>query len=203
VSPRPDSPTAAGAEDAAQVARALAGDAAGHRALYDRYRPGAWRVARSFGDLDGDDVEDVVQEAFVRAFRSLRSLKEPARFGPWLLTIARNRALSRLARRRAGAELSIDLSREAGVTATAEAEQPDPEAGAELEVVRRLIADLPEGPEKETVHLFYIEGQLSAREIALRLGVGKSAITMRLERFRAKVKRRVLAEVARLRGDGS
>jgi RNA polymerase sigma-70 factor (ECF subfamily) len=69
--------------------------------------------------------------------------------------------------------------------------------------VRRVIAELPEGPEKETVRLFYLEGELTAREIAERLGVGKSAITMRLERFRAKVKRRVLAEVARLRGDGS
>jgi RNA polymerase sigma-70 factor, ECF subfamily len=82
-------------------------------------------------------------------------------------------------------------------------EQPDPTADAEIEVVRRLIAELPDGPEKETVHLFYVEGQLSAREIAERLGVGKSAITMRLERFRAKVKKKVLAEVARLRGDES
>jgi RNA polymerase sigma-70 factor (ECF subfamily) len=69
--------------------------------------------------------------------------------------------------------------------------------------VRRVIASLPEGAEKETVQLFYVEGKLSAREIADRLGVGKSAITMRLERFRAKVKKRVLAEVARLRGEGS
>ena len=191
------------AEDASLVARALAGEPGGHRALYDRHRPGAWRVARSFGDLDGDDVEDVVQESFVRAFRSLASLKEPGRFGPWLLTIARNRALSRLARRKAGGQLSEELAREAQLVSGDEAEQPDPDAGAELEVVRRIIADLPEGPEKQTVHLFYIEGQLSAREIADRLGVGKSAITMRLERFRAKVKRRVLAEVARLRGDRS
>jgi RNA polymerase sigma-70 factor (ECF subfamily) len=66
-----------------------------------------------------------------------------------------------------------------------------------------VIASLPEGPEKETVHLFYVEGRLSAREIAERLGVGKSAITMRLERFRGKVKKRILAEVARLRGEGS
>lgn len=160
-------------------------------------------MARSFGDFDADDVEDVVQEAFVRAFRSLAKLEQPARFGPWLLTIARNRALSRLARRKARSELAEELTREAEVASSEEALLPDPDAGAELEVVRRLIADLPEGPEKETVHLFYIEGQLSAREIADRLGVGKSAITMRLERFRAKVKRRVLAEVARLRGDES
>jgi RNA polymerase sigma-70 factor, ECF subfamily len=191
-----------GAEDAAFVARALRSEAAAFRALYDRYRPAVFRLARGFGELDRDDVEDVVQEAFVRAFQNLPSLKEPARFAPWLLTIARNRALTRLARRRSSQEVADGLEREAE-SLEASHEQPDPTADAEIEVVRRLIAELPDGPEKETVHLFYVEGQLSAREIADRLGVGKSAITMRLERFRAKVKKKVLAEVARLRGDES
>ena len=171
-----------GQEDAEQVARAVRGDASAHRVL--------------------DDMEDVVQEAFVRAFQNLGGLKEPARFGPWLLTIARNRALTRLARRRSSQDAADGLKRE--VEAQEEGvEQSDPTAGAEVEVVRRIIAELPDGPEKETVHLFYVEGNLSAREIADRLGVGKSAITMRLERFRAKVKKKVLAEVARLRGDES
>lgn len=201
--PIPPPPVTGSHEDAALVASALRGERGAHRALYDRYRPLAWRVARGFGDFDGDDVEDVVQESFVRAFRSLAKLKEPGRFGPWLLTIARNRSLSRLARRRAGSELAEEVQREIEVAATEVRATPDPDAGAELEVVRRLIAELPEGPEKETVHLFYVEGSLSAREIAERLGVGKSAITMRLERFRARVKGRVLAEVARLRGEGS
>jgi RNA polymerase sigma-70 factor (ECF subfamily) len=190
-------------EDAALVARALAGDRAAHRLLYDRHRSAVHRLARGFGSLDGDDADDVVQDAFVRAFGGLAKLKDPARFGPWLLTIARNRALSRLARRRASEALADELGREVETLADGQAALPDPDAGMELEVVRRVIAELPPGPEKETVELFYVRGELSAREIADRLGVGKSAITMRLERFRAKVKARVLAEVARLRGEGS
>jgi len=190
-------------DDASLVAGALAGDAPAQRALHDRHRTAAWRLARAFSDLDADDLEDVVQEAFVRAFRSLASLKEPARFGPWLLVIARNRALSRLARRRAGAALAEALAKEGEGSCDAELGPSDGGVGAEVEVVRRVISELPEGPEKETVRLFYLEGKLSARQIADRLGVGKSAITMRLERFRARVKRRVLAEVARLRGGES
>jgi RNA polymerase sigma-70 factor (ECF subfamily) len=197
----PTAPEASAGEDAALVARAVRGDRAAHRDLYDRYRPLVFRVARSFGELDRDEVDDVVQEAFVRGFQALANLKEPARFGPWLLTIARNRALTRLARRRSAQELAEDLKRE--TDAQEGADPADPAAEAELEVVRRIISELPEGPEKETVHLFYVEGTLSAREIADKLGVGKSAITMRLERFRAKVKRTVLAEVARLRGHES
>ncbi len=195
---------AAGApsEDAALVARALNKEPSAFRALYDRHRPAVFRLARGFSELDRDDVEDVVQETFVRAFQNLARLKEPPRFIPWLLTIARNRALTRLARRRTARDVADDLEHE--VKSMEEAQEPhDPAAGAEIEVVRRIIAELPEGPEKETVHLFYVEGNLSAREIADRLGVGKSAITMRLERFRAKVKKKVLAEVARLRGEES
>jgi RNA polymerase sigma-70 factor, ECF subfamily len=189
-------------EDAALVARALRNEGAAFRALYDRYRPAVQRVARGFGELDRDDVEDVIQEAFVRAFQNLAGLKEPARFAPWLLTIARNRALTRLARRRSAQDVADGLEHEAKAMEESH-EPPDPTAEAEIEVVRKVIAELPDGPEKETVHLFYVEGKLSAREIAERLGVGKSAITMRLERFRGKVKKKVLAEVAKLRGEES
>jgi RNA polymerase sigma-70 factor (ECF subfamily) len=190
-------------DDASLVARARQGDGGALRAIYDRYRPLLHRVAASFAELDPDDADDVVQESFVRAFRNLGSLASPERLGAWLVTIARNRSLTRLARRKARQEMQGELTREVEARGEEAAEMPDPEAALELEVVRRIVAELPEGPEKETVHLFYVEGQLSAREIAARLGVGKSAITMRLERFRARVKRRVLAEVARLRGEGS
>ncbi|HEX9398502.1 MAG TPA: sigma-70 family RNA polymerase sigma factor [Anaeromyxobacter sp.] len=197
-------PAAAGdPEDARLVAAALAGDRAAFRALHGRHRPAVDRVARAFATLDRDDAEDVVQDAFVRAFANLAKLSQPGRFGPWLLTIARNRALSRIARRRASERLSDDLSREAETLAPAGVTVPEGGADAAVEIVRRIVASLPDGPEKETVQLFYVEGKLSAREIAERLGVGKSAITMRLERFRAKVKRTLLAEVARLRGRGS
>lgn len=190
-------------DDARLVAGAAAGDSRAFRALYDRWRPAVFRLGRAFSDLDADDVDDVVQETFVRAFGALGHLKDAARFGPWILAIARNRALSRLARRKAGAVLSEGVARDTEALGGGAAALPDPGDAAEVEVVRRVIAELPEGPEKETVRLFYVEGKLSAREIAARLGVGKSAITMRLERFRAKVKQRVLAEVARLRGEGS
>lgn len=139
----------------------------------------------------------------MRAFQSITRLQDPARFGPWILTIARNRALSRLARRRSADALGEELSREVEV----EGEVAEPPAGpgleAELELVRNVIAELPPGPEKETVHLFYVEGDATTREIAERLGVAKSTITMRLERFRLKVKRRLLADVARIRGGES
>ncbi len=185
------------------VARAIGGDRAALRTLHDAHRAAVWRVARSFGDFDTDDAEDVVQEAFVKAFRNLARLQDPGRFRGWLLTIARNCALTRLARRQAEREASHELTRETETRGEHEVHLPDLDADREVELVRRVVDELPDGPEKETVRLFYLEGELSARQIADRFGVGKSAITMRLERFRAKVKRRILAEVATLRGTES
>jgi RNA polymerase sigma-70 factor (ECF subfamily) len=179
-------------EDATLVARALSG---GHRGrlseeeLYRRYRPAVSRLACSFSELDSDEAEDVVQEAFVRAFRALASLKDRERFAAWLFTIARNRARSYLTSRSTHIKAAEEATREAQlledhVPAASHALEKE----AELRAVREVIDGLREGPEKETVRLFYLDGTLSAREIASRMGVGKSAVTMRLERFRAKVK---------------
>ncbi len=179
-------------KDATLVARALAGGPRGKAAeeeLYRRYRPAVSRLAGSFSELDGDETEDVVQEAFVRAFRALGSLKDRERFAAWLFTIARNRARSYLTSRSTHLKAAEDATRQAQlledhVPAASHALEKE----AELRAVREVIDGLREGPEKETVRLFYLEGTLSAREIASRMGVGKSAVTMRLERFRAKVK---------------
>jgi RNA polymerase sigma-70 factor (ECF subfamily) len=151
------------------------------------------RLVSGFAPLDPDEVEDVIQETFVRAFRALPRLKEVGAFEAWLLSIARNRARTRLERKSSTRRLEDDVA------------DPEPETvphipealqlERDIEVVRQLIAELPEGEEKRTVHLFYIEGELSAREIAEKLGVGKSAVTMRLERFRARIKRELLRRV--------
>ena len=178
--------------DAELVARAVRGAHQGALAeeeLYRRYRPAVSRLAASFSELDVDEAEDVVQEAFVRAFRALASLKDPERFSAWLFTIARNRARSYLSSRATHERAAEEASREAllaGDSAPAASAQMEREA--ELRAVRDVIDALREGPEKETVRLFYLEGTLSAREIAQRMGVGKSAVTMRLERFRARIR---------------
>ena len=187
-------------KDTTLVARALAGGLRGKAAeeeLYRRYRPAVSRLAASFNELDPDETEDVVQEAFVRAFRALGSLKDRERFAAWLFTIARNRARSYLTARATHHQAAEDATREAQlledhVPAASHAIEKE----AELRAVREVIDGLREGPEKETVRLFYLEGTLSAREIAARMGVGKSAVTMRLERFRAKVKAQLCERLA-------
>jgi RNA polymerase sigma-70 factor (ECF subfamily) len=175
------------------LAQATRGEQTAFRELYRRFRPLLVRLAGGFAALDADEVEDVVQESFVRAFRSLGSLRSAVGFEAWLLAIARNRALSRLEKHRTTRQAQQQLAHAA--ERQAPALPPSLRVERESQLVRQLIHELPDGAEKQTVTLFYVEGQLSAREIAERLGVGKSTITMRLERFRAKVKRELLRQV--------
>ncbi len=175
--------------------RAAQGDQAACQEVYRRFRPPVVRLVSAFSSLDRDEVEDVVQESFVRAFRALPALREPRTFERWMYSIARNRALTHLERKQASHRVRDELSREPESTSAHSLIPANFQLEREMEVVRELISELPEGPERQTVTLFYIEGELSAREIADRLGVGKSAVTMRLDRFRAKVKRELLRRV--------
>ena len=169
------------------------GEEAACRQLYLTWRPGVLRLLEGFAQLDSDEREDLVQDIFTRAFRAIGNLKSPETFEGWLYSIARNRGLSALARKNTRRDVTERYVQEQNDSADLIPESVRTEL--DITVVRRCIEALPEGPEKETVRLFYVEGQLSAREIAEKMGVGKSAVTMRLERFRSRIRRQLMLDV--------
>ncbi len=83
--------------DLVEAVRAGSGD--GFAELYRRHAP-ATRMAVSDYVDDPEQQLDVVQEVFTRALARLDSLRDPARFRPWVLQIARNAAVDELRRRR-------------------------------------------------------------------------------------------------------
>jgi RNA polymerase sigma-70 factor (ECF subfamily) len=181
------------------VRRARAGDRSAWKEIFRRHHLGVRRVCSAFHPFSGADVEDLVQETFVRAFESLPKLREDDALGSWLLAIARSRCLHRLARRGSEGRTAVAFAKDPAAGALAPASDAAHHVReARIALVRSLIAALPAGPERDTVELFYVDGTLSAQQIADKLGVGKSAVTMRLERFRAKVKRRLAASMLRL-----
>jgi RNA polymerase sigma-70 factor (ECF subfamily) len=84
--------------DAAAVERVLAGDREAYRALVDRHSRNVHRLAyRLTGNAH--DAEDVVQEAFLRAYQKLQQFEARANFGTWVYRIAANYAIDRLRQR--------------------------------------------------------------------------------------------------------
>ncbi len=93
--------------DADAVARTLAGDTAAYDRLIERYQRRAVAVSyRLLGNVA--DAQDVCQEAFLRAFRSLDSLQETGRFGAWLMRIVSNLSLNYRRSRRPMVSLAMD-----------------------------------------------------------------------------------------------
>lgn len=167
---RPDAPRfAAGhaAEDGVLVRAAVAGDTRAFEELYARYA----RVVHGvlLARAPRLDVEDLVQDVFLAAWRRLGDLRDGAAFGGWILSIARHRAADTHRRRPALASLPADLP--GGTPAS-----PAAEAHAALEAIRGL----PEAY-RETLMLRLVEG-LTGPEIADRTGLTPASVRVNLHR---------------------
>ena len=136
------------------------GDHASLDGLVRRHHASAYRVAISITRRD-DVAQDVVQDAFIKAFRALRDFRGDASFRTWLMTITANEARVALRKRGRWSEFAID---DAGPIAI---EDPDPAeqavTGKEASRARALLETLPE-KQRLSVSLRVDEG-LSFREI--------------------------------------
>ena len=153
-------------DEAALVARAVAGDRAAFGLLVERYAGVARRVARAVLG-DPDDADDAAQDGLLSALVKLEQYDPRRPFGPWLLRIVANAATDRRRRRKVRQAEPLDPALAAG--------GPRPDTVAE----RRRIA----------VVLFDVEGYAHA-EIAHILGIPEG--TVRSEVFHARRRLRVL-----------
>lgn len=149
----------AGVDDQALVDAVLAGDRDLFRVLVDREQVTVYRAClRILGRPH--DAEDVAQESFVMAYRSLGSYRGEGPLGGWLMRIATRQAYRRLGQRRETAELHPDLPLGAPGS--------DPLAvtlaGERQRAVRLAVAALGE-PYREVVALRFF-GEMSLDEIA-------------------------------------
>ena len=145
-----------------------------------------------------EDAEDVVQEAFLRAFSAFESFRgDDAK--PWLLTIVRNTSMTWLKRNRnAAATIGLEQSLEDPIERS-----PDPEEtlliSCDREQVRQALEQLP-SDFREAVVLREMEG-LSYREISTIIGVPLGTVMSRLSRGRDWL-RRILSSPRPVKPEG-
>lgn len=182
------SPSDMGAEresDAVLVARAIAGSDAAFAALVDRYNDVLYRHAeRMLGQAD--DAEDVVQSAWIKAFRNLRKCRDPERFGAWVFRIGANACKDAVKAKRRGI---VPLE------SVAELESNDRDTATRLDQRRRLASALASlaPDQREAFLLKHMEGW-SYEEMADQLGVQVSALKMRVHRAREELQITLLEE---------
>lgn len=173
--------------DSDLVAAATAGDVDAFAMLSRRYRETYTRFAvRMVGNRD--EAEDVLQSAFIRAFRALDSCRDPARFGAWLYRIVANECRTFVMRRaRRDRRIVRDESQ-----FHAAAVDPAVDARETLEDVEYALAQL-DVDQREAFLMKHVE-DMSYEEMADVTGVGVSALKMRVKRACARL-RELLEEV--------
>ena len=143
--------------------------AAGDRDAFARLYADYFRMVHAIllGRVPRRDVDDLVQDVFLSVFTRLKSLREPAAFGGWIATIARNRATDYLRQTRDQVELPAELPGGDPIPA---------ETFAVLDVVRQL----PDAY-RETLLMRLVEG-MSGAEIAERTGLTPGSVRVNLHR---------------------
>ncbi len=134
---------------------------------------------------DPHEAEDVAQEAYLRAYRSLRGFRGESRFETWLYRITTNTAMSHLRRRgRFG-----DVLAEGDDRLVREPEARTPDEVVARDEVERALAVLPAG--QRTVVLLKDVYGFSCQEIGEEIGISEGAVKVRLHRARKRLKEEV------------
>jgi RNA polymerase sigma-70 factor, ECF subfamily len=159
------------------VGRATAGDIPAFGTLYDR----TVRLVRAVAaDAGPDAAEDVTHDTYLRAFRSLNTLRDPARFAPWLVGIARLIIRERRRARRFDALPEHTLAKSA----------IDAETLDDTQELLRLVAELPE-EERLAIRFFFLN-ERSIDETARLLDRSRSGTYAILKRAKARLARSLL-----------
>ena len=148
--------------DPRTLARAREGDLGAFEELVRTYQADVWRFAYHF-TRDRSLAEDVTQEAFLRAFRFLRSFRGDSKFTSWLFRIARNCAMDAIRARKS------HLAKEPPPTVG----PPDPEARVELHAALEAVSDEHREPFL-LIEVFGLSYQEAADVLHLRVGTVKS-----------------------------
>jgi RNA polymerase sigma-70 factor (ECF subfamily) len=174
------------------IEHAKKGDIEAFQSIYDLFSRKVLNfIYRMVASIE--EAEDLTQETFVTVYQKLESLKDDAKFEPWLFRIARNYVYQKY-RRRVPPAVSVDFRDEEGRSASELAdERKDPQEEFQAEelddVVREVMLELPE-KYREVFVLSAIQ-DLSYQEIAEIVGRSLASVKTDIHRARLQVRKRV------------
>ena len=174
------------ANDKVLIHRAQTGDEGAFAALMREYYPFVYRVVIKIVD-NPHDVEEVVQDTFLNAYRGLTQLEDAVKFKNWLAEIARNCARQWVRKRRINT-IPLDEVGE-GVLQTQDSPDEQLTRLEQRELIRRTMETLPQ-KDREIARAFYLEGA-SYDELTKAHGLSYKAIAFRLSRARRQLSKRL------------
>lgn len=184
-----NAPQPAGLTDLQVVERVKEGETGLYEILMRRYNQTLYRAVRSYLK-DADDVQDAMQEAYVKAYTKLDQYKGDAAFSTWLVRIGINEALQVLRRQRTLHVYADPDVRAERLTQLPDTGQMNPEQRTILDEHRRLLEQaverLPE--DYRAVYMLREVEEMSVAEVSLALGISEPNVKVRLHRAKNMVK---------------
>jgi len=173
------------------VARAKAGDSDAFTELVKRYERRIFRLAKHITQNE-EDAEDVLQDAFLKAYQHIGGFQEQSKFYTWLVRIAVNEALMKLRKRKSGKIYSLDEAVDTGEETVAReiAVWDNPEQRYSQEELRGILQQAISGlaPIFRAVFVLRDVEELSTEETASTLGISVPAVKSRLLRARLQLR---------------
>jgi RNA polymerase sigma factor (sigma-70 family) len=166
------------------ILRCRAGDQEAHFKLYKLYSRAMYNVGYRITGNEAD-AEDVLQEAFISAFRNLESYRGDASFGSWIKKIVINKAINQLKKRKL---VTMPEDEEFDIPAEASDQEYMPELS--VDKVRQTIQQLPDGY-RSVLSLYLLEGY-DHQEIGEIMGITESTSKSQLNRAKSKLKELLL-----------
>lgn len=191
----------AGFDESALVAQAKAGDQSAFSELVNRYERKIYRLAKNITRND-EDAEDVLQDAFLKAYTHLDSFKGDSKFYTWIVRIAVNEALMRLRKRKNDHSVPLDEPVDLGeetVTREIAVWEDNPEQQYSQEEWRHILDEAVDSlkPDFRTVFVLRDIEELSTEETAETLGISVPAVKSRLLRARLALREKLTRQFKR------
>ena len=182
-------------DEAAIVARARLGDAKAFSELLRRYEGKIFRLALHITQ-NREDAEDVLQEAFLKAYEHLDQFQGQSKFYTWIVRIAVNQALMKLRKRKSDRSVSLDETIDTGedtVTREIAAWGEDPEQRFSREELGEILDDAIQSldPLYRSVFMLRDVDELSTEETAEALNLSVPAVKSPLLRARLQLREKL------------
>jgi RNA polymerase sigma factor (sigma-70 family) len=169
------------------IAQCLAGDSGAQHQLYNLYSKAMYNICYRMTN-DVDEAADVLQEAFISAFKNLNSYKGTASFGAWLKKIVVNKSINHIRSKK------MNLVPLEEIEPVSEDVVNDEDLYLDIERIKSGIKLLPDGY-RVVFSLYLLEGY-DHKEISQILGITESTSKSQYNRAKAKLRKLLLTQTS-------